>query len=52
MELQFTSKFKDQPDITLSKGQMAVIPKGVEQCSMSIEPTFVLLFDPFVKKGD
>jgi quercetin dioxygenase-like cupin family protein len=47
-------QLKEQSDITLSEGQMAVIPKGVEHCPKSIEPTFVLLFEPIVlqTKGD
>ena len=40
-------QIKNQPDITLSEGEMAVIPKGVEHCPRSIEPTYVLLFEPF-----
>jgi mannose-6-phosphate isomerase-like protein (cupin superfamily) len=43
-------KLKDQKDITLSKGQMAVIPKGVEHCPKSLKPSYVLLFEPFVLK--
>lgn len=39
-------QLRNQPDITLSKGQMAVIPKGVEHCPKSIEPSYVLLFEP------
>lgn len=47
-------QLKEQSDITLSEGQMAVIPKGVEHCPKSIEPTFILLFEPIVlkTKGD
>lgn len=47
-------QFKDQPDITLSEGQMAVIPKRVEHCPKSIEPSFVLLFEPLTlqTRGD
>ena len=47
-------QFKDQPDIALSKGEMTVIPKGIEHCPKSIKPTFVLLFEPFIlnTKGD
>ena len=41
-------QLKDQPDITLSEGQIAVIPKGVEHCPKSIEPSYVLLFEPFI----
>ncbi len=47
-------QLKDQPDITLKEGQMAVIPKGVEHCPRSEESSYVLLFEPFVlqTKGD
>jgi len=47
-------QLRDQPDITLSEGQMTVIPKGVEHCPKSIEPSYVLLFEPFVlqTRGD
>jgi quercetin dioxygenase-like cupin family protein len=41
-------QLKGQPDIFLSKGQIAVIPKGVEHCPKSLEPTYVLLFEPFI----
>jgi quercetin dioxygenase-like cupin family protein len=43
-------QLKDQPDITISEGQMAMIPKGVAHCPKSIEPSYVLLFEPFVLK--
>lgn len=43
-------QLKNQSDIPLSEGQIAVIPKGVEHCPKSIEPTFVLLFEPSVLK--
>ena len=39
-------KLKDQSDIILSEGEMAVIPKSIEHCPESIEPSFVLLFEP------
>ena len=39
-------QLKNQPDITLSEGQMTVIPKGIEHCPKSIEPSYVLLFEP------
>ena len=47
-------QLKDQPDITLSEGQMTMIPKGVEHCPKSIKPTYILLFEPFAlkTKGD
>ena len=43
-------QLKEQSDITLSEGQIAVIPKGVEHCPKSIQPTYVLLFEPNVLK--
>jgi len=47
-------KLKDQEDITLSEDQIAVIPKGVEHCPISIEPSYVILFEPISlkTKGD
>lgn len=47
-------QLKEQPDITLLEGQMAMIPKGVEHCPKSIKPTYILLFEPFVlrTRGD
>lgn len=39
-------QLKDQQNITLSEGQMAIIPKGVEHCPKSIEPSYVVLFEP------
>jgi mannose-6-phosphate isomerase-like protein (cupin superfamily) len=47
-------QLKDQKDITLSEGQIAVIPKNVEHCPVSIEPSYVILFEPVTlkTKGD
>ena len=47
-------QLKEQQDITFSEGQMAVIPKGIEHCPKSIEPSYILLFEPLVlqTKGD
>ena len=47
-------QLKNQNDIILSTGQMAVIPKGVEHCPKSVKPSYILLFEPFVlkTKGD
>lgn len=41
-------------NITLSEGQMAVIPKGVEHCPTSEEDTYILMFEPYTlqSKGD
>ena len=42
------------PDITLREGEMVVIPKGVEHCPKSLEPSYVLMFEPDVlrSRGD
>ena len=47
-------QLKNQENITLSEGQIAVIPQGVEHCPISIEPSFVILFEPMslISKGD
>ena len=47
-------QLKNQPDVILPEGEMTVIPKGVEHCPKSIEPSYVLLFEPFVlqTRGD
>jgi len=43
-------QLREQSDITLSEGQIAVIPKGVEHCPKSIEPSYILLFEPLSLK--
>jgi len=45
---------KDQPDVVLHDGEMAVIPKGVEHCPRSDGPSYILMFEPaaLVSKGD
>ncbi|MCJ7667609.1 MAG: cupin domain-containing protein, partial [Anaerolineae bacterium] len=47
-------QLKDQPDIALNEREMAVIPKGVEHRPKSVEPSYVLLFEPYVlqSRGD
>jgi mannose-6-phosphate isomerase-like protein (cupin superfamily) len=40
-------QFKDRPNVTLHQGEMAVVPKGVEHCPKSKEPSYVLLFEPY-----
>ena len=47
-------QLKNQPDVTLSEGEMTVIPKGVEHCPKSVEPSYVLLFEPSIlqTRGD
>jgi mannose-6-phosphate isomerase-like protein (cupin superfamily) len=45
---------KGQPDVALHEGEMAVIPKDVEHCPKSLEPSYVLMFEPYVlqSRGD
>lgn len=43
---QITIQIKDQTEITLKAGETAVIPKGIEHCPKSIEPSYVLMFEP------
>lgn len=47
-------QLKDQPDIALHEGEMVVIPKGVEHRPKSVEPSYVLLFEPYLleTRGD
>ena len=44
-------QLKEQNDIDLHEGEMVVIPKGVEHCPKSIEPSYVLVFEPYVLKS-
>ncbi len=44
-------QLKNQPDITLREGEIAVIPKDVEHCPKGEEPSYVLMFEPFVLKS-
>lgn len=39
------------PNITLQEGEMAVIPKGVEHSPKSLDPSYVLMFEPYVLKS-
>ena len=39
-------QLKNQPNLILSSGQMTIISKGVEHCPKSVEPSYVLLFEP------
>ena len=47
-------QLQDQPDIVLSAGEMAVVPKGVEHCPKAEEPSYILVFEPYalVSGGD
>jgi mannose-6-phosphate isomerase-like protein (cupin superfamily) len=44
-------QLKDQEDIILQEGEMVVVPKGVEHCPKSIEPSYVLVFEPSALKS-
>lgn len=38
-------QLRDQPSVTLCKGELVVIPQGVEHCPKSLEPSYVLMFE-------
>jgi mannose-6-phosphate isomerase-like protein (cupin superfamily) len=42
---------KDQPDVRLRDGEMAVIPKGVEHRPTSEGLSYILMFEPFALKS-
>jgi len=39
-------QLRDQPDLTLAEGEMAVVPKGVEHCPRSEGASYILMFEP------
>jgi len=45
---------KGRPAVALEAGQLAVVPKGVEHRPTSPDPSYVLMFEPYVlqSKGD
>jgi mannose-6-phosphate isomerase-like protein (cupin superfamily) len=47
-------QLKDQPDIALAQGEIAVVPKGMEHCPRSQGVTYILVFEPqvLVSRGD
>jgi mannose-6-phosphate isomerase-like protein (cupin superfamily) len=51
---QITIRVKGQPDINLTEGKIAVIPRGLEHSPKSIEPSYVLMFEPMAlnPRGD
>ena len=44
-------RVKDRPDITLHEGEMAVMPRDVEHSPKSLEPSYVLMFEPQTLKS-
>ena len=45
---ELTIQLRDETDITLQKGELAVIPKGVEHRPKSLGDTYILMFEPYV----
>lgn len=41
-------QLKGQPDKVLHQGEIAVIPRGTEHCPKGLEPSYVLLFEPYL----
>jgi len=46
VEGSITIKVRGGEDVRLNKGQLCVIPRNVEHCPQSDEPSVVLLFEP------
>ncbi|MFW9935909.1 MAG: cupin domain-containing protein [Candidatus Thorarchaeota archaeon] len=51
---QITIRIKGQPDIVLTEGKMAVIPRNVEHSPKSVKPSYILMFEPLAlnPRGD
>ena len=47
-------KLRGKPDIMIHQGQMATVPAGWEHCPVSLEPSYVMMFEPrkLESKGD
>jgi mannose-6-phosphate isomerase-like protein (cupin superfamily) len=47
-------QLKDQADIPLGEGEMAVVPRGMEHCPRSEGASYILMFEPqaLVSRGD
>jgi mannose-6-phosphate isomerase-like protein (cupin superfamily) len=54
LEGSIVVQLKDQADIVLDAGEMAVIPKGMEHCPKSEGVSYILMFEPYalVSRGD
>jgi len=46
LEGRLVMEFRDRPTVTLEKGQMLVVPKGVEHKPVAENGASVLLFEP------
>ena len=40
-------QYRDRQNVRLKAGQMHVVPKGIEHCPKSMEPSYILLFEPY-----
>lgn len=51
---RITIQMKNNPDLALNEGEIAVVPKGVEHCPKSDVESYVLMFEPYElkSKGD
>ena len=49
-----TIQMRDRPDVTLHRGELFVVPKGVEHCPISEDECEVVLLEPvgLVNTGD
>lgn len=54
MKGRIVIQLRDQPDITLREGEMAVVPKDLEHCPKSQGASYILVFEPYalVSSGD
>lgn len=44
-------RMRGQPNVTLHAGEMTVMPKGIEHSPKSLEPSYVLMFEPQALKS-
>ena len=51
---RITIQMKNNPDLALNEGEIAVVPKGAEHCPKSDVESYVLMFEPYElkSKGD
>ncbi|WP_456320895.1 cupin domain-containing protein [Palaeococcus sp. (in: euryarchaeotes)] len=48
---EYNIQLKDHPDIILHEGEIAVVPRGIEHCPKALEPSHVLMFEPYALKS-
>ena len=48
---RITIQMKNNPDLALNEGEIAVVPKGAEHCPKSDVESYVLMFEPYELKG-